>query len=253
MGGAAALLTPARAGGLRAAALGGLLALVGVYTAFGDALPGLSTTWDVVFIAALVMPAVFGVVWLALPWRDARGLFAVAVALAVLALLLREAGADTLFDLAKLLALTAFGFWFLSVFEELWWVVLVAAVIPLVDIVSVWRGPTDYVVSEQPGFFEEIAFGFRVPGEEGFAHLGPPDVIFFALFLACADRFGLRTGWTWVAMTAGLGLTLVLTVVWDDVAGLPALPAIALGFLLPNVDLLWARVRSRARPEPDDA
>jgi hypothetical protein len=44
-------------------------------------------------------------------------------------------------------------------------------------------------------------------------------------------------------MTAGLGATLVLTVVWEDVAGLPALPAISLGFLLPNADLLWKRVR----------
>jgi hypothetical protein len=247
VGGATALLAAPLAS--RAAALGGLLAVVGVYTAFGDRLPEMSTTWDVVFIAVLVMPAVFGVVWLALPWRDARGLRPVGLGLAALALLLREADADTLFDLAKLLALTALGFWFLSVFEELWWVVLVAGVIPLVDIASVWRGPTDYVVSEQPGFFEEIAYGFRVPGEDAFAHLGPPDVIFFALFLAAAVRFGLRPGWTWLAMTAGLGLTLVLTVVWDDVAGLPALPGIAFGFLIPNADLIWGKLRSR---QPSD-
>ena len=241
MGGAAAVLTGAR--GSRAAGLAGLLALVGLYTAFGGGLPELSTTWDVAFIAALVMPAVFGVAWLALPWRDARGLLPVGLALAALALLLREADADTLFELSKLAALIALGFWFLSVFEELWWVVLVAAIIPLVDIASVWRGPTEYVVSEQPGFFEEIAFGFRVPGEDAYAHLGPPDVIFFALFLAGAVRFGLRAGWTWAAMTAGLGLTLVLTAVWDEVAGLPALPAIAFGFLLPNADRIWRGLR----------
>jgi hypothetical protein len=241
VGGATAVLTSAR--GSRAAALAAVLALVGLYTAFGGNLPELSTTWDVLFIAAFVMPVVFGFVWFALPWRDARGLLAVGLALGVLALLLREADADTLFDLAKLAALTALGFWFLSVFEELWWVVLVSCVIPWVDIASVWRGPTEYVVSEQPGLFEELAFGFRVPGEDEFALLGPPDVLFFALFLAAAARFGLRVGWTWIAMTAGLGLTLVLTVVWEDVAGLPALPAISLGFLLPNADLLWARVR----------
>jgi hypothetical protein len=247
VGGAAAVLTGAR--GSRAAGLAGLLALVGLYTAFGGELPELSTTWDVAFIAALVMPAVFGVAWLALPWREARGLLLVGLAFAALALLLREAGADTLFDLAKLVALIAFGFWFLTVFEELWWVILVAAIIPLVDIASVWRGPTDYVVSEQPGFFEEIAFGFRVPGEDAFAHLGPPDVIFFALFLAAAVRFALRVGWTWLAMTAGLGLTLVLTAVWEDVAGLPALPAIAFGFLVPNADLLWRKFRDQASDE----
>jgi hypothetical protein len=245
VGGAAAVLSQGRAA--RAAALGGLLLAVGVYTAFGDALPEMSTGWDVAFIALVVMPAVFGFVWLVLPWHDARGLLPVGLALAVLALLLRAAEADTLFDLAKLAALTALGFWFLSVFEELWWVVLVACVIPVVDAASVWRGPTEYVVSEKPGLFEDLAFGFRVPGEDAFAHLGPPDVLFFALFLAAAARFGLRPGWTWLAMTSGLGLTLALTV-WGDVAGLPALPAVALGFLVPNVDLIWRQLRS-ARSE----
>jgi hypothetical protein len=37
-----------------------------------------------------------------------------------------------------------------------------------------------------------------------------------------------------------------------DVAGLPALPAISLGFLLPNADLLWRALRERsARPSSD--
>jgi hypothetical protein len=243
VGGAPAVLAGER--GQRAVALAGLLLLVGLYTAFGgDAMPNLSLGPEVAFIAFVVMPAVFGVVWLLLPWREARGLFAVALALAALALLLRAANADTLFDLAKLLALTAVGFWFLSVFEELWWVVLIAFIIPFVDAASVWQGPTEYVVNEQPGLFEDLAFGFRVPGEDAFAHLGPPDVLFFALFLAAADRFHLRVGWTWLAMTGGLGLTLVLTV-WGDVAGLPALPAIAFGFLIPNADLIWKALRRR--------
>jgi hypothetical protein len=240
VGGAAAVLSRPRAA--RGIGLCALVAVIGFYTALGGGLPDVSTGWDVAFIALVVMPAVFGFVWLALPWRDAHGLLPVGLALAVLALLLRAAEADTLFDLAKLGALTAFGFWFLSVFEELWWVVLVACVIPLVDAVSVWRGPTEYVVSEQPGLFEDLAFGFRVPGEDAFAHLGPPDVLFFALFLAGAARFGLRVGWTWLAMTGGLGLTLALTV-WGDVAGLPALPAIAFGFLVPNADLIWRQLR----------
>ena len=43
-------------------------------------------------------------------------------------------------------------------------------------------------------------------------------------------------------MTALLGATLILTAT-TDVAGLPALPAICIGFLLPNVDLLWRALR----------
>lgn len=245
MGGAAALLTTARG---RVAAVAALLAAVALYTAFGGSLPAMRTSLDVAVLAVVVIPAVFAFVLIVLPWRDTRGLLAVAAALALAAALLRAAGLETLFDVAKLAALTATGFWFLSVFEELWWTVLVAAIIPWVDAASVWRGPTDYVVSEQPGLFEELAFGFRVPGEEAFAHLGPPDVLFFALFLAAAARFGLRVGWTWLAMTLGLGLTLVLAV-WGDVAGLPALPAISAGFLLPNADLIWRALRRRPEGE----
>jgi len=77
-------------------------------------------------------------------------------------------------------------------------------------------------------------------------NLGPPDVIFFSLFLAAAARFGLRVPATWIGMTALLAATVVLVWSWDSVAGLPALPAVCLGFLLPNADLLWREVR-RAR------
>jgi hypothetical protein len=70
--------------------------------------------------------------------------------------------------------------------------------------------------------------------------------MFFAVFLGASVRFGLRPLATWVAMTAALGLTMVLTTVWA-VNGLPALPAISLGFLLANADLLWRRL---VRPHP---
>jgi len=123
-------------------------------------------------------------------------------------------------------------------------VVLVSLIVPWVDILSVWRGPTDYVISEQPGLFDRISIAFRLPGEEGSANIGPPDILFFALFLATAARFGLRVGWTWFGMVGLLALTLIGTTAFA-VNGLPALPAIALGFLLPNLDLLWRAWRER--------
>ena len=45
-------------------------------------------------------------------------------------------------------------------------------------------------------------------------------------------------------MVGLLAFTLIMTTV-SDINGLPALPAIAIGFLLPNVDLLWRRWRER--------
>jgi hypothetical protein len=101
------------------------------------------------------------------------------------------------------------------------------------------------VVEEKPGLFERIAIAFPLPGEDESAHLGPPDVIFLSLFLAAAQRFRLRVAATFACTVALLGLTLVLAVALD-LAGLPALPAVSLGFLLPNADLLWRRRRERA-------
>ena len=246
MGGAAAVL--ARHRGL---ALVALAAAVGLYTAYGDRLPAVSTWWDVALLAIVVLPAVFALVWLVLPWRNSRWLLPFAVVAGAVALLLHLLGFETLFDLAKLAALTAVGFWFLTVFEELSWIVLVALIIPWVDALSVKAGPTEYVVEEQPGFFEKIAYAFRIPGEESFAHLGPPDILFFALFLSASARFGLRVGWTWIGMTAGLGLTLVVAV-WGNFSGLPALPGISLGFLVPNLDLLLIRARDARRARAAD-
>ncbi len=132
----------------------------------------------------------------------------------------------------------------MTVFEALSWVVLIALIIPWVDVLSVWRGPTDYIVSEQPSLFDRVSIAFRLPGEEGSANIGPPDILFFSLFLATADRFALRVRLTWISMVGLLSLTLISTSAFD-LSGLPALPAIAVGFLLPNVDLLWRAWRER--------
>ena len=47
-------------------------------------------------------------------------------------------------------------------------------------------------------------------------------------------------------MTALIGVTLILAVT-TDVGGLPALPAVAFGFLLANADLIWHALRRRGR------
>ena len=58
-------------------------------------------------------------------------------ALVVLSFLLYLAGFGALFNVTKLLALTAVGFWFMTVFEALSWVVLISLIIPWVDVLSV--------------------------------------------------------------------------------------------------------------------
>ena len=227
----------------------GLFAALLVYYETHERWWDASLWWDVAWIACVLMPAVFALVYLALPLRDWRGLFPVGVAFALLAVVLEVAHAGLYANFARLAATTLLGFWFLSFFETVSWVVLVAAIIPWVDAYSVWRGPTKQIVTNHEHVFSVLSFAFPVPGERAAANLGVPDLLFFALFLAAAARFGLRVRSTWLALVAALGITIALTV-YFDLSGLPALPGIALGFLVPNADLLWRRLR-RPRPVSD--
>jgi hypothetical protein len=116
-------------------------------------------------------------------------------------------------------------------------------VIPLVDIISVYRGPTKAITEHHFHIYTSVAIAFLVPGGAA-AYLGPPDVLFFALFLAAADRWGLRVVWTWASMTGMYGLTVIIATA-AHVGGLPALPFLSFGFLAPNADLLWRSIRAR--------
>ena len=232
----------------RAAALLALLAALALYYAFHDRLWDASTWWDIVFVSLVLIPACFGLVWLVLPFRGARGLLAVGIGLGVLAWACHVAGWNTAENFCKLFAVTAVGFAFLQYFETLSWVVLVALIIPWVDAYSVWRGPTKVIVTKHAHVFTNFSFAFPIPGETTAANLGLPDLLFFALFLAAAARFRLRINWTWLLTTLSFGATLALAV-WRDLGGLPALPLLALCFLLANGDLVWTHLRrDQTRP-----
>jgi hypothetical protein len=239
----------------RAAALVVLLLALVAYGACARHLPELPSGLDVAFYALVVLPAFAAAIWLALPIArvGTRSLVVLTVTAGALAVALSLADLESAANVAKLACYALAGFTFLSLFEELWWLTLVAVLVPWVDIWSVAAGPTEYVVEEKPGIFERVAIAFPSPGESAVVNLGPPDILFFALFLAAADRFHLRVRATWIAMTACLGGTLALVWSWDDVSGLPALPAICVGFLVPNADLLWRDVRRvRAAPTGTD-
>ena len=248
MGGAIAVLSRGRL-----AVLGASLATLVVYGAVAEKLPGLPSGVDIAFHSALVFPFFAAAIWLALPFaRGSSTLLIVAAAVAgAAALVLSALDTGSAANVAKLACYALVGFWFLTLFEELWWVTLVTLLVPWADIWSVVAGPTRYVVEEQPGIFERLAVAFPSPGETATVNIGPPDILFFALLLAAAERFRLRVAWTWIAMTALLSVTLALVWTWDDAPGLPALPAVCLGFLAPNADLLWrdARTAWRTRAE----
>jgi hypothetical protein len=221
-----------------------LFAVLVVYYEIAPDLWEATVWWDVAWLSFVLIPAVFALVLLALPLRlaGAQPLFVAGLSFAALAAVLTVADVDIFANFARLAACSLLGWWFLGFFESLSWVVLVAAVIPFVDAYSVWRGPTKQIVEHHGNVFNVLSFAFPVPGEHAAANLGVPDLLFFALFLAAAAQFRLRVYATWVCLVAFLGLTIAGTV-WFDLSGLPALPGIALGFLVPNADLLWRRLR----------
>jgi hypothetical protein len=235
-------------------AVGALALGLALYYAFHESLWNASTWADTAVVALVLMPAVFLLVWFALPFWRAKPLqlFLVALALGVLAVVLRAAGLLSLGDFAKLAAMTALGFWFLNYFESVAWVVIVACIVPWVDAYSVWRGPTSHIVKHQQHVFSLLSFAFPVPGEPSAANLGLPDLLFFALFLSASARFRLRPFWTWLGLTLSFGATMALAVGFD-LAGLPALPLLSLAFLGVNGDILWRRLRAARQAEAEPA
>lgn len=257
VGRAAAVLSPAgtpsgRHHAARAAVAAVLVGLLAAYMAGHEHLWHASLGWDVAFLGAVLMPAAFLLPALGLPLRRLPfgPLAGVAVVLAGGAVLAEAWDAAVPGALLKLGAVAAVGFLFASLFESVVWVAGIAVVVPWIDAWSVWRGPTKHLVTQRRELFSTFSVPFPIPGEHAAAALGLPDVLFFAVFLSAAARWGLRTHLTWLGMVASLGLTMALaayTSIFGG-AGLPALPLLAVGFLLPNLDLLMKRLLRSPSP-----
>ena len=236
MGRAAAVLKTRRVAAFVVAA-----AVVVAWFEIAPRLGGLHLWPTILLVSLVVMPGTLLLALIALPlWRE-RWLFPAAVVLALIAFGCAQAGWGLAGNFAKLWAAIFAGWAFIRLFEELSWVVLVAFVIPLVDIVSVWKGPTKTITEHHFHVYTAVAIAFVVPGGAA-AYLGPPDVLFFALFLAAAHRWKLRVVVTWLAMTGMYAFTVILATA-TNVDGLPALPFLSFGFLAANGDMLWRSLR----------
>ena len=229
----------------RVAAFVVLAAAVVTWDAVAPHLAPLELWPTVAVVAAAVMPATLGLIYLALPLWSWRWTPAAAAVFGLVAVVTWKADLHLASNFAKLAAYTFAGWAFLRLFEQLSWVVAISAIIPFVDAFSVFlpKGPTHQIVNNHPQVYSAVAVAFIAPGGVA-AGLGPPDILFFALFLAATVRWRLRPGWTWLAMTGMYSLTLVLANA-ADVNGLPALPFVSAGFLLANGDLIWRRLRPR--------
>lgn len=151
-------------------------------------------------------------------------------------------------DVGKILFAAALGFWLAEQIESVGIVVLIAALSVVVDIVSVFWGPTRAILEHAPaslGYFT-VALGW--PGYDPsrvFTALGVSDLIFFCLYLGAARRFRLRAA----ATVVGMCLSVVVSVVVGlRISAVPALPLLAVALVGVNADLLLRRrAAGRAR------
>ena len=114
-----------------------------------------------------------------------------------------------------------------------------AVAVPLfaaaIDVASVWNGPTARLLDGGTDRVDPLSFDLPAWGDSGSAgHLGLSDALFLSMFAAWSERYGFRRWPTLLGMVLGLVASPTLSVAFDQ--AIPALPLIAAGYLLPNLD-----------------
>ncbi|MBU2602385.1 MAG: hypothetical protein KKA32_09490 [Actinobacteria bacterium] len=127
---------------------------------------------------------------------------------------------------------------------EGWWLAVVAITAIVVDSWSVFAGPTKVLVEQTPGVLDYLLIHFPVLGFPGAGlGLGLSDVVFLALLTTGAAATGLRPRAGFAGMGGSLVVAVVVALVWRS--AVPALPFVALAFLLTQADLLAGRLLRR--------
>jgi len=116
---------------------------------------------------------------------------------------------------------------------------VIAIAVPLfvaaIDVWSVASGPSSRLLDDDTDRVDALSFDLPAWGDGGSAgQLGLSDGLFLAMFAAWAWHYEFRRAATVAGLIAGLIGALVLSL-WLDEA-IPALPLIAAGYLLPNLD-----------------
>ena len=115
--------------------------------------------------------------------------------------------------------------------------------VAIVDAFSVASDPGRGLSGSGARGAAELSFDLPAWGDAvgAASRLGLVDAVFLAMFSTWALRFGLRRRATVAGMVGGLALAVVLSVILDR--AVPALPLVAVGYWLPNVDRFGALLR----------
>lgn len=114
--------------------------------------------------------------------------------------------------------------------------------VALIDAWSVATGPTSRLLAAGAPAADALSFDLPAWGATGSAgHLGVSDAVFLSMFAAWALHFGFRRRATIAGLVLALVAALVLGITLDR--AIPALPLLAAGYLLPNVDRIGRLLR----------
>ena len=150
-------------------------------------------------------------------------------------------------NVGKVLLASAAGLLLAAALERASWIVAIAGVVAVTDVLSVYLGPTKVLIEQGPRVIGALTVALAWSGyrtNEAYTALGVADFVFFALYLGAARRFGLRVGATAVAMTLSF-VASIAAGFW--LTAVPALPLLSAAMLLVNADLLWRGRRAEGR------
>jgi len=192
-------------------------------------------------IAALSLPLAGAVALSTLSLRESRPVWLLAIGAVALLVAVVATQADLRAEASAAKAILAgtAGVAAARVFQHRVEAVVIAIGIVIVDLWSVFAGPTRTLIEEQPDTLALLSVALPAPGLREAAAIGMPDLLFLALFTAVAAPLGLRERTGALAMLAALSATSVAS--WALERPLPALPLLSLAFLAASADRLVAR------------
>jgi len=132
---------------------------------------------------------------------------------------------------------------------------VIAIAVPIfvaaIDIWSVASGPSSRLLDGPADRVDALSFDLPAWGDGGSAgQLGLSDAVFLSIFATWAWRYGFRRAATLAGLLLGLLASLVLGLTLHR--AIPALPLIAAGYLLPNVDRIAAVLDSEPADPGED-
>ncbi len=141
------------------------LALLALYYSISELLPNLSELGDVLWVDFALPVLIFAPVYLALGLRNRLSAVVGAILAALVATFLYLGGETLAASIPKLAAAALVGFIFLRFCEKLWLLVAIALLAPVMDTISVWRGPTNRILTTAPQVFDAFSVASPIPGE----------------------------------------------------------------------------------------